>query len=562
MVAAADRNLTTQGRKRSPGCVTPRSVFCFYRGTVEGAAPVSDLPLAVTQPWRASPARWRAWAPGGCRLRPGTLIGAWPWLAPTLVAALLLLPHLTAAPLWADEADTVSAVTRPLPDLLRLLGHQDSPLGAYYLGLHLWGTLAGTSALAVRLPSAVALLLAVACLAHIAQRRYGRHLGCAAGLLLATNSFVLEFGADARPYAFAILAGVVAFGILWGDLQPTPRRRWGYGLAVVLGICAHLFFLLLVPAHLAGLALSGRPVRPWWRPAALAVLVTSPLIVLASTQSAEVGYLTAPSLRTVGGCFQALSGGSGWTSVPVLLVLIWGASRRLLGRQAGLLMWLALPAAVLLSVSVVHPLYLNRYVAESAPALSLLLVGMLSVAATRTSATVLAVLLVAGTAQTVVHQQAPYRYEDLRSASDGILDRATPGDGVVFLPSGVRTAMNYYLQRLDPASVHPGDVLLDATQSEAQVGNFGGHTVLPSQIPPRLLQLKVVWLVSYRDQPAGKGALSATVHAVLSRCFVQDSVGDYGLVEVRRETATGACPRRQPLSAPTRIVAGGQRRHG
>ena len=96
-----------------------------------------------------------------------------PVVLPVLVAAGLTLPFLGSSPLWADEVDSVSAALRPLPALVRLLHHQDAPLGAYYLALHGWTRIAGTSAWALRLPSALAVLVAVALTAWLGHRIIG-----------------------------------------------------------------------------------------------------------------------------------------------------------------------------------------------------------------------------------------------------------------------------------------------------------------------------------------------------------------------------------------------------
>ncbi|HTT50185.1 MAG TPA: hypothetical protein VMH35_02115 [Streptosporangiaceae bacterium] len=43
-----------------------------------------------------------------------------------------MLCGLTAHPFWGDEADTISAASRPPPQLLRLPGHVDAVHGLYY----------------------------------------------------------------------------------------------------------------------------------------------------------------------------------------------------------------------------------------------------------------------------------------------------------------------------------------------------------------------------------------------------------------------------------------------
>ena len=71
---------------------------------------------------------------------------------------------------WGDEADTVSAVSRSLPQLARLLGHIDAVHGLYYLVLWPVARVGGTSELVTRLPSAVAMAAAAAGVTAIGRR--------------------------------------------------------------------------------------------------------------------------------------------------------------------------------------------------------------------------------------------------------------------------------------------------------------------------------------------------------------------------------------------------------
>lgn len=466
-------------------------------------------------------------------------------LVPVALAAALTLPFLQRSPLWADEADTASAALRPLGALLRLLQHQDAPLAAYYLMLHGWLRLVGTSAWSIRLPSALALLAAVALTTRLGWRLAGPRGGLVGGGLLATNPFVLSFGTDARPYSFAVLAAA-ATGLLLAGAPDRPGRprRLAYTGCAVLGVLAHLFFVLLLPAHLLGLLLARRPVRPWLLPVGAAVLLTSPLLLLSAGQTAEVSYLHTPGPLSLPGWFQAMAGGKAWLSVPaaIVLLLAWRSGR--LRDQPGLALWLLVPGPLLLLVSLVHPLYLNRYVVESAPALSLLVALALVRSRNTRLATVVALSLLIGSALTsATLQAAPFRYEDLQSAADTVLDGAHPQDGAVLLPAGVRTAVGFYAGRVDPAAPRPTDLLAAPGQTEDALGNFGGGVLPPDQATARVLGSRVVWLVTYANASSRRGATATAVLATLARCYRPGTVHRFGMVNVQRDEATGACGR-------------------
>ena len=110
-----------------------------------------------------------------------------------------------------------------------------------------WVAVAGTSEVALRLPSVIAAVGAVVLVYSLAYRLYGTRVAFVAALLLAVNAFVLQWSQQARGYTFLLLLGV---GVVWLFLRAIERDDWAswalYGLAAVVLIHWHV---------LAGLAL-------------------------------------------------------------------------------------------------------------------------------------------------------------------------------------------------------------------------------------------------------------------------------------------------------------------
>src|ERR1017187_10049087 len=104
---------------------------------------------------RAASAPPRASRMAQVRPRPG-----WMLIAGPAITLAVMLWGVSARPYWGDEADTVSAVSRSVPQLIRLLGHVDAVHGLYYLLLWPVVRVAGVSEFATRLPSAVAMAAA------------------------------------------------------------------------------------------------------------------------------------------------------------------------------------------------------------------------------------------------------------------------------------------------------------------------------------------------------------------------------------------------------------------
>ncbi|WP_244282604.1 glycosyltransferase family 39 protein [Micromonospora chersina] len=172
------------------------------------------------------------------------------WTAPGLLTLVVTLAGIGHAQPWRDELATWSAATRTVTDLVRLAGTIDAATGPYYLLMHGWTALFGTSPTALRLPSALAMAGAAALTARLGARLAGPRAGLLAGLLLAVLPVTSRYGQEARPYALATLLAVLATLLLVGALhRPTWRRFTGYAVAVAALGLLHLIALTLLAAH-------------------------------------------------------------------------------------------------------------------------------------------------------------------------------------------------------------------------------------------------------------------------------------------------------------------------
>ncbi|PTA43497.1 glycosyltransferase family 39 protein [Micromonospora sp. RP3T] len=179
------------------------------------------------------------------------------WAVPGLVTLAITLVGLGHAQPWRDELATWSAATRPLPDLARLTRTIDAATGPYYLLMHGWTTLAGTSPTALRLPSALAMAAAAALTARLGARLAGDRAGLLAGLLFAVLPATSRYGQEARPYALATLLAVLATLLLVDALRRPSRRRWaGYAVAVAALGLLHLVALTVLAAHAVAVLLT------------------------------------------------------------------------------------------------------------------------------------------------------------------------------------------------------------------------------------------------------------------------------------------------------------------
>jgi mannosyltransferase len=188
--------------------------------------------------------------PGRVRLRLTRLLPDWTLLLPTAAAMAVMLWGIATPSFWRDEAASLSADDRSIPQLLRMLGHIDAVHGFYYLLLWPVVHYAGTTELITRLPSAIAMAAAALGVAAIGRRLRSRRAGLYAGLVFAALPLVGVQAHDARPYALETAAAVLSSYLLLRAADKPARLRFAwYGLSLLVLGYLHLFGLLIILAH-------------------------------------------------------------------------------------------------------------------------------------------------------------------------------------------------------------------------------------------------------------------------------------------------------------------------
>ena len=93
---------------------------------------------------------------------------------PGITGLITGIYHLGVPPLWRDEAATKAIASRSVGQILATMPHDDVVHGAYYLVVHVFIRLFGSSNGALRLPSAIAAAVACAVTALVARRLAAR----------------------------------------------------------------------------------------------------------------------------------------------------------------------------------------------------------------------------------------------------------------------------------------------------------------------------------------------------------------------------------------------------
>ncbi|MFE5841214.1 hypothetical protein ACFQ7N_06125 [Streptomyces niveus] len=387
------------------------------------------------------------------RARPSTHLAPYAHLlAPAALAlALGLWGIRRGGTLWADEAVTLEIARRDMAEIWQTLGTVDAVHGLYYFLMHgvfeLWGDSPGLVAL--RLPSVLATAAAAAGVGALGARLAGRRVGLLAGLVFPLLPVVQRYAQEGRSYALVCALVTWATWLLLRAMdRPGRRRLWaGYAAVLLAASLLHEFAVLTLPAHGVTVARSALPAvvtRAWWVAACSVVAGLAPLGVFSLTQSSQVDWIGPPTTAELL-AFAGLSLAGG--------ACAYIAPSRAPGGHAPTLPALALPllvlpAALLIALSPLRQLYVDRYVLFHAVGLALLVAAALDrltrlprhrlVTGTTTVlghvlalAAAFAALVPAG-----IHLRSPdSRKNDVVAIAEAVRDTARPGDGLLFMPA-------------------------------------------------------------------------------------------------------------------------------
>ncbi|MDR7274762.1 glycosyltransferase family 39 protein [Catenuloplanes atrovinosus] len=424
--------------------------------------------------------------------------------APSVVPAVLLFvtafAGITGPGFSWDEVATADIAARTPAQIWALMRHVDAVIGPYYLLMHVWTGLAGTSEAALRLPQVVAMSLAAGLTGELGRRLFTPLTGLTAGLLLVIMPNSFRYAAEARPYAFGVLFSALSLLLLLGALRRPAWWRWlGYGTAVLLLGLSHLVGVSVLAAHALIVVLRDRGhLRAFALTTAAVLVLLAPLVLAgAGQQAGQVAWIKPLSVAAL---HRSPAGVVGSAAVAWLLIgLVLAAGWR--SRRWELIALCAAPPVALAAYSLLAgPLWVPRYLLVVLPPLALLgaaavvsLAGRpLPRAAVRAHAAVVLAVLVAVAWPAHRHQRTDLAKNgaDYRALTRLIADRDRPGDAILYQDDNraLRAGVDYYY-RGDPG--RPADVLLARTAGQAGRLTAVEHP----DVAARLAGVPRVWFV-------------------------------------------------------------------
>ena len=465
----------------------------------------------------------------------------WAWLLPPAVMLAVGLWNITGASYWRDEGATLAAVHRSFPQLLSMLRNVDAVHGAYYVIMWPLVHAFGTSEVVTRLPSVVAMAVAAAAIAAIGRRLVSPGAGLAAGLVFAILPQVSRYAQDARSYAMVAAFGTAASYLLVRAIGTAGRRRgWLTGYAACMGVMGllNIFGVLLIAAHAVTVGLAclrrddrrrrlaaprgGRPAAPrslalgWLAAAAGAVILASPALAGGVSQRTTASWIRPPSGATV--VDLSLLVGRWQLILACAVVLVLGVAVSARSGWAGLraawppqlaaltLPWIVLPPALLIGISFVQPLFVNRYVLYCLPALALLIgAGLAALGRIAGPAALVVIALLGLSGQLAVRAPAGHA-DNIRGADRIIAQHRQPGDAVIY----VGLDANYFTAAY-PYGLAQLDNIAQA-KTAAENGRLVGTTLPVHVVQQRLAAVGRVWAVDAAGYPKSRFLAGMHIH--------------------------------------------------
>ena len=439
------------------------------------------------------------------------------WL---LLAAILLLSfclrlyRLGADSLWYDETVSVHLASQSLPGLMAHTAGDIHPPG-YYVLLHLWTRLAGSSAFSGAFLSLFFGVLLVALVQRVAARLLGPAPATLAAFLVAISPYHVWYSQEVRMYT---LGAALGMGLLWVVLSATaagPQQAPAWAKVLAFGLLGALALWCLYYAAFLLLALN-LMVAAWWlarrRMASggwawagrwalaqfLVLLLYLPWIPVAWRQATQPPVPPWRSFYGIGTVavevWSALSLGQSadparvWPLLLVVLGLcVLGLAAH--GRRARL-WWLVgyvfLPIGLIFLASYVTPLYHVRYAFLYAAPFSIIVAAGLSLLLDAVPGrrywrlvfwAALSLLVIFSTASLVAYHTDPrFARDDHRAAVHFLAERWRPGDAILVNAGYAYTALLTYWDG-DPIAWQ-GRLVRDAPSGAPPAGPLGSGPVL------------------------------------------------------------------------------------
>lgn len=370
------------------------------------------------------------------------------------------LYDLDSRSLWYDETLSARRADLEWGKLWTLIVNREMNMSLYYILLKLWVSFFGVNDYSVRLPSVFFAVGSVFIIYAVGKELQGTRVGLAAAWLLSVHAFFIYYAQEARGYTLLVLLTSGSMYFFVKSLKEPSWKTWtGFVTLGVLSVYAHLFGALILMAQAASLLFFPKG-RVDWRgvffSAGAIVFCLVPIALFILFQdTGDINWHTKPGLKNFSKLVSSLGGWGdeleiGYFLFGLLAVLfsVWKLWARKSSFEtwsyAVIIFWLFLPIVLVLALSYFKPLFKDRYLIISLPAVILMVsVGISKIRQPLIYVSVLA-LLVTFSVSNVVTSYYKIKKENWRGATHFVLTMAKDEDGLFFFKPHMIKPFDYY----------------------------------------------------------------------------------------------------------------------
>ncbi len=401
-------------------------------------------------------------------------------LAILLLSAILRIYDLPRKSIWLDEGYSLVLSQQSLTDIY--FQNQDSP-PLYYVFLHWWLPLFGTSEFSLRLPSALFGIASVFAIYKVARQLFNVEVARLSSLLMAVSLFHIEYSQEARTYTLTVLLTLISMYCFLDLLQ---RRRHSTAIAYFcftsLLIYSHVYAIFIIVSQnlyfAAHYFLSGQPkknsLRVWilLQMALIAVFAPWASILAKNIVKAHKGFwIPEPRPSAMYSSFITYASESKYLLLLFLLLSVfaliglkrdrgvfhfgsifksldsceWKLTLLKTDKTSFLLVWLLISIIVPFAISVLFaPIYVTRYTMFGSVAFLILVASGLSNLRTAYVKPILVVVIMAVSLIQIREYYSTSIKEQWRDVARDIDMDARAGDLLLFNATGGLMPFNYY----------------------------------------------------------------------------------------------------------------------
>lgn len=168
-----------------------------------------------------------------------------------ILGFFLRIIHLTYQPPWTDEIDVFSFAGQPFDLIVENIGRPGHNGSLYYLIVHMWFSVTGSSLFALRYLSVLFGIITLSAVWGLGRFWFGNRGGHWLCMLMAISPYLVWYAQDGKMYSLVLAISALSTLVL---LKALKEEKWKYLIAFAfltwIGWYIHIFYVLIAPVHL------------------------------------------------------------------------------------------------------------------------------------------------------------------------------------------------------------------------------------------------------------------------------------------------------------------------